>query len=179
MTAARSRPARPPERDAATIDEADRAVFAAIGKKGSSLARARTLIETAKATYDELRDARADRECERNKGRIRPEELETLERLREEWRGTIRRWDEHEADLRGLLDWLRATPRQSDTDEWISSTDAANLSGLSTDAFRKRAERDGWKTRPRGRLLLYRLADLEDAWPDKRFRLRRPNSSGQ
>lgn len=64
----------------------------------------------------------------------------------------------------------RRKPRASSRAEvWISSADAAEGSGLSTDALRKRARREGWPTRSSGRMLCYRKSDLVKAWPHRRF----------
>jgi hypothetical protein len=57
------------------------------------------------------------------------------------------------------------------TQKWIRSDEASRRSGLSPSTLRKRANKQGWRTRRSGpKYLCYRLEDLENAWPHKNFR---------
>ncbi|MCC6427499.1 MAG: hypothetical protein IT435_11835 [Phycisphaerales bacterium] len=68
------------------------------------------------------------------------------------------------------------TAAQPETPQWVAASDAANWSGLSTDALRKRAQSERWPTRKSGRMNCYPLDKLKNAWPQRRFW---PDASGK
>lgn len=93
-------------------------------------------------------------------------ELEGAERRAyEEMRAILER-EIAERDERLKSEW-RKEAAEAEREVWVRSDDAATLSGLSPDALRKRAQREGWTLKRSGQLNCYRLVDLKRAWPNR------------
>lgn len=64
---------------------------------------------------------------------------------------------------------LREPLPTSAQEEWVAADDAANWSGLSTEAIRKRAKSERWPIKKSGRMNCYQLERLTRAWPHRKF----------
>lgn len=62
-----------------------------------------------------------------------------------------------------------ATGTQRETDQWIRADEASKHSGLNPDTIRKAAKRERWAILKSGAKNVYRLEDLVNTWPHKRF----------
>lgn len=88
----------------------------------------------------------------------------------------VRKWCRQEATRRAKLAEDKASSGQhvKPKPNWVRSDEACSRSGLSPDAIRVRANREGWKKTKSGRLWCYPLENLQRAWPHKNFL---PNSN--
>lgn len=71
-------------------------------------------------------------------------------------------------DIEAAIASTRA-PRTPTNNRWVRADTASRMSTLHPDTIRKRAQKEGWEVRKAGAMNVYRLADLESAWPDKTF----------
>lgn len=68
--------------------------------------------------------------------------------------------------LKAWCESASSLPREA---RWVRADEAVKASGLSPGAISKRSKREGWGTRKSGRMNVYPLARLLQAWPHRRF----------
>lgn len=85
-------------------------------------------------------------------------------------------WDQNKASHRDFLKRVEMgkTARArfaslEEQDAWVRADTASRNSNLDAGTIRKRAHREGWEIRKAGSRNVYKLADLQRAWPDRRF----------
>lgn len=72
-------------------------------------------------------------------------------------------------DIEAAIASSRSQQLPPEGERWVRADTASRMSNLHPDTIRKRAQKEGWEVRKAGAMNVYRLADLESAWPDKTF----------
>jgi hypothetical protein len=82
--------------------------------------------------------------------------------------GVMQGTDDRRHEAANTLRSVAAQIEAAEWDDWISSSEVKDKTGLKPDTIAIRAKRGGWEVRSRNGLAWYRRSDIREAWPEHR-----------